>query len=85
MTSAPAPATSAVLSRLPDPRTAVVTGAGGPAGIGRITAPASPDAQDGRCADDPAGCRTHRQHVLDYRLGRGGAFSKACRHRKRRR
>jgi NAD(P)-dependent dehydrogenase (short-subunit alcohol dehydrogenase family) len=38
MTSAPAPATSAVLSRLPDPRTAIVTGAGGPAGIGRVTA-----------------------------------------------
>ena len=38
MTSAPAPAPSTVLARLPDPRTAVVTGAGGPAGIGRVTA-----------------------------------------------
>jgi NAD(P)-dependent dehydrogenase (short-subunit alcohol dehydrogenase family) len=34
--TAPAPATA--LPRLPDPRTAVVTGAGGPAGIGRATA-----------------------------------------------
>jgi hypothetical protein len=32
--TAPASATSAALPRLPDPRTAVVTGAGGPAGIG---------------------------------------------------
>ena len=38
MTSAPASATSTALPRLPDPRTAVVTGAGGPAGIGRATA-----------------------------------------------
>jgi NAD(P)-dependent dehydrogenase (short-subunit alcohol dehydrogenase family) len=38
MTSAPAAEASTVLSRLPDPRTAVVTGAGGPAGIGRVTA-----------------------------------------------
>jgi NAD(P)-dependent dehydrogenase (short-subunit alcohol dehydrogenase family) len=38
MTSASVPATSTVLSRLPDPRTAVVTGAGSPAGIGRATA-----------------------------------------------
>src|SRR4029453_5654389 len=38
MTSAPAPATSTASSRLPDPRTAIVTGAGGPAGIGRVTA-----------------------------------------------
>ena len=39
MTSAAqAPATSTVLSRLPEQRTAVVTGAGGPAGIGRVTA-----------------------------------------------
>ena len=38
MTSAPAPVTSTVSSRLPDLRTAVVTGAGGPAGIGRVTA-----------------------------------------------
>ena len=38
MTSAPAPAPSSVRSRLPDSRTAVVTGAGGPAGIGRVTA-----------------------------------------------
>jgi len=38
MTSAAVPATSTVLSPLPDPRTAVVTGAGGPAGIGRATA-----------------------------------------------
>ncbi len=161
MTSAaPAPATSTVLSRLPEQRTAIVTGAGGPAGIGRVTARmlaeggwhvalvdinaeglagvekelrdaghenvlslpsdiasessvtetyqridselppvvglvnlaghclsgAAPrmqsggvrtgdggerhgfvsDAQGGRCADDPAGCRTHRQHILDH-------------------
>ena len=38
MTSAPAPATSTASSRLPELRTAVVTGAGGPAGIGRVTA-----------------------------------------------
>ena len=38
MTSAPAPETSTVSSRLPELRTAVVTGAGGPAGIGRVTA-----------------------------------------------
>jgi NAD(P)-dependent dehydrogenase (short-subunit alcohol dehydrogenase family) len=38
MTSAPAAEAATVLSRLPDPRTAVVTGAGGPAGIGRVTA-----------------------------------------------
>jgi NAD(P)-dependent dehydrogenase (short-subunit alcohol dehydrogenase family) len=38
MTSAPAAETSTVSSRLPEPRTAVVTGAGGPAGIGRVTA-----------------------------------------------
>ena len=36
--TAPASATSTALPRLPDPRTAVVTGAGGPAGIGRATA-----------------------------------------------
>ena len=36
--TAPASATSTALPRLPDPRTAVVTGAGGPAGIGRVTA-----------------------------------------------
>jgi NAD(P)-dependent dehydrogenase (short-subunit alcohol dehydrogenase family) len=35
MTAAP---TSSTLPRLPDRRTAVVTGAGGPAGIGRVTA-----------------------------------------------
>src|SRR3954464_1217168 len=38
MTAAPAAETSTVIRRLPDPRTAVVTGAGGPAGIGRVTA-----------------------------------------------
>jgi NAD(P)-dependent dehydrogenase (short-subunit alcohol dehydrogenase family) len=38
MTSAPAAETSTVSSRLPEVRTAVVTGAGGPAGIGRVTA-----------------------------------------------
>ena len=38
MTSATAPETSTVSLRLPDPRTAIVTGAGGPAGIGRVTA-----------------------------------------------
>src|SRR6187549_1180719 len=38
MTSAPAQETSTVSSRLPELRTAVVTGAGGPAGIGRVTA-----------------------------------------------
>jgi NAD(P)-dependent dehydrogenase (short-subunit alcohol dehydrogenase family) len=38
MTSAPAAATSAGPVRLPQQRTAVVTGAGGPAGIGRVTA-----------------------------------------------
>src|SRR6187200_346182 len=38
MTSAPAPETSTISSRLPELRTAVVTGAGGPAGIGRVTA-----------------------------------------------
>jgi NAD(P)-dependent dehydrogenase (short-subunit alcohol dehydrogenase family) len=38
MTSAPAPEISTVSTRLPDPRTAIVTGAGGPAGIGRVTA-----------------------------------------------
>jgi NAD(P)-dependent dehydrogenase (short-subunit alcohol dehydrogenase family) len=38
MTSAAAPETSTVAPRLPDPRTAIVTGAGGPAGIGRVTA-----------------------------------------------
>jgi NAD(P)-dependent dehydrogenase (short-subunit alcohol dehydrogenase family) len=38
MTSAPAAATSTVLTPFPDPRTAIVTGAGGPAGIGRVTA-----------------------------------------------
>ena len=36
--TAAGPATSTVLSPLPDPRTAVVTGAGGPARIGRVTA-----------------------------------------------
>jgi NAD(P)-dependent dehydrogenase (short-subunit alcohol dehydrogenase family) len=36
--TATGPATSTVLSPLPDQRTAVVTGAGGPAGIGRVTA-----------------------------------------------
>ena len=169
MTSAPAPAPSSVRSRLPDPRTAVVTGAGGPAGIGRVTArllaesgwhialvdinadglagvekelrgsgsrerartaerhrlrvlgdrdvsadrlrTASgrrlgqpgrdrlsgaaarmqsggiragdggerhgfvSDAQGGRRADDPAGCRTHRQHVVDHRHSTGAAHS----------
>ena len=35
MTSAPAPGISTVSTRLPDPRTAIVTGAGGAAGIGR--------------------------------------------------
>jgi NAD(P)-dependent dehydrogenase (short-subunit alcohol dehydrogenase family) len=38
MTAAPAPEISTVSLRLPDPRTAIVTGAGGPAGIGRVTA-----------------------------------------------
>ena len=38
MTSAPAPEISTVSTRLPELRTAVVTGAGGPAGIGRVTA-----------------------------------------------
>ena len=38
MTSAPAAEASTVSVRLPDPRTAIVTGAGGPAGIGRVTA-----------------------------------------------
>jgi NAD(P)-dependent dehydrogenase (short-subunit alcohol dehydrogenase family) len=38
MTSATVPETSTVSLRLPDPRTAIVTGAGGPAGIGRVTA-----------------------------------------------
>src|SRR3954468_12447776 len=38
MTSAPAAETSTMPARLPDPRTAIVTGAGGPAGIGRVTA-----------------------------------------------
>ena len=38
MTFAAAPETSTVAARLPDMRTAVVTGAGGPAGIGRATA-----------------------------------------------
>jgi NAD(P)-dependent dehydrogenase (short-subunit alcohol dehydrogenase family) len=38
MTSAPAAEVSTALPRLPDRRTAVVTGAGGPAGIGRVTA-----------------------------------------------
>jgi NAD(P)-dependent dehydrogenase (short-subunit alcohol dehydrogenase family) len=38
MTSALAPATSAATTGLPELRTAVVTGAGGPAGIGRVTA-----------------------------------------------
>jgi NAD(P)-dependent dehydrogenase (short-subunit alcohol dehydrogenase family) len=36
--TAAGPATTTVLSPLPDPRTAVVTGAGGPARIGRVTA-----------------------------------------------
>jgi NAD(P)-dependent dehydrogenase (short-subunit alcohol dehydrogenase family) len=38
MTAAPAPEISTVSTRLPELRTAVVTGAGGPAGIGRVTA-----------------------------------------------
>jgi len=38
MTAAPATETSTAVPRLPDPRTAIVTGAGGPAGIGRVTA-----------------------------------------------
>ena len=38
MTSAPAAEASTVSVRLPDQRTAIVTGAGGPAGIGRVTA-----------------------------------------------
>jgi NAD(P)-dependent dehydrogenase (short-subunit alcohol dehydrogenase family) len=38
MTSAPAAEASTVSVRLPDPRSAIVTGAGGPAGIGRVTA-----------------------------------------------
>src|SRR5688500_2713399 len=38
MTSAPAQETSTVSSRLPELRTAVVTGAAAPAGIGRVTA-----------------------------------------------
>ena len=38
MTSATAPETSTVSLRLPELRTAIVTGAGGPAGIGRVTA-----------------------------------------------
>ena len=38
MTSAVAAATSTAVPRLPEPRTAIVTGAGGPAGIGRATA-----------------------------------------------
>ena len=38
MTSAPAAAASTAAARLPDQRTAIVTGAGGPAGIGRVTA-----------------------------------------------
>jgi NAD(P)-dependent dehydrogenase (short-subunit alcohol dehydrogenase family) len=38
MTAAPAAETSTAVTPLPDPRTAIVTGAGGPAGIGRVTA-----------------------------------------------
>lgn len=38
MTSAPAAETSSTPARLPENRTAIVTGAGGPAGIGRVTA-----------------------------------------------
>jgi NAD(P)-dependent dehydrogenase (short-subunit alcohol dehydrogenase family) len=38
MSAAPAAETSTAIRPLPDPRTAIVTGAGGPAGIGRVTA-----------------------------------------------
>jgi NAD(P)-dependent dehydrogenase (short-subunit alcohol dehydrogenase family) len=38
MTTAPTSNVSDITGRLPDSRTAVVTGAGGPAGIGRVTA-----------------------------------------------
>jgi hypothetical protein len=48
--TAAGPATSTVLSPLPDPRTAVATGAGGPAGIGPSHRPSAGGERLARCS-----------------------------------